>query len=71
MNYAKVDYCNYMTALGITVTPDQTGTTPSYFTKAYFAGENTSPTQYGGLVPIVAIYKIDWDAYNAAMGITG
>ncbi len=71
LNYAKVDYCNYMTALGITVTPDETTTTPTYFTKAYFAGENTSPTQYGGLVPIVAIYKIDWAAYNAAMGITG
>jgi dolichyl-diphosphooligosaccharide---protein glycosyltransferase len=69
-NYAEVTYCNTVANSGITITPDQTGTPPTYFKQAHFAGINISPTQYGGLVPIVAIYEIDWAAYNAAMGIT-
>jgi hypothetical protein len=71
MNYAEVQYCNTMSAIGYSISPDATTTTPTYFTEAYFAGLETSPGQYGGLVPIVAIYKIDWQAYYNAMGITG
>ncbi|MCJ7793830.1 hypothetical protein MUP42_02735, partial [Candidatus Bathyarchaeota archaeon] len=75
MNYAEVQYCNEMTtalsAQGYTFTPDATTTQPTYFTTAYFGGLETSPFQYGGLVPIVAIYKIDWQAYYAATGRTG
>ena len=70
LNYAEVHYANTMTSLGINVSPDQTTTQPTYFKFAYFAGEQTSPTQYGGLVPIIAIYEIDWAAYNADHGIT-
>jgi dolichyl-diphosphooligosaccharide---protein glycosyltransferase len=71
LNFAEVDYCNTISSqTGITITPDQTTTTPTYFQKAYFAGENISPAQYGGLVPIIAIYKIDWASYDAQMGIT-
>ena len=73
LNYAEVDYANTITAATnnqITVTPDQTTTQPTYFKKAYFAGINTSPSQYGGLVPIIAIYEIDWAQYNADHGIT-
>jgi dolichyl-diphosphooligosaccharide--protein glycosyltransferase len=70
LNYAEVRYANTMTALGVNVQPDQTTTTPTYFKEAYFAGIQTSPFQYGGLVPIIAIYEIDWAAYNADHGIT-
>ena len=70
LNYAIVHYANTMTSLGVTISPDQTTTEPTYFKYAYFAGEQTSPTQYGGLVPIIAIYEIDWAAYDAAHGIT-
>ena len=42
-----------------------TTTQPTYFKEAFFAGLNISPTQYGGLVPIVAIYRIDWATYDA------
>jgi dolichyl-diphosphooligosaccharide--protein glycosyltransferase len=70
LNYAVVHYANTMTNLGVNVSPDQTTTQPTYFKYAYFAGEQTSPTQYGGLVPIIAIYEIDWAAYDAAHGIT-
>jgi dolichyl-diphosphooligosaccharide--protein glycosyltransferase len=69
LNYAVVHYANTMTSLGVNVSPDQTTTQPTYFKYAYFAGEQTSPTQYGGLVPIIAIYEIDWAAYDAAHGI--
>ena len=64
----KYNTANTMTSFRnqITVTPDQTTTQPTYFKEAYFAGVNTSPTQYGGLVPIIAIYEIDWATYNAA-----
>ena len=47
--------------------PDHTATTPTYFKEAYVAGLNTGPHAYGGLVPLVAIYEIDWDAYNATI----
>ncbi len=73
LNYAEVQYCNTITQSTnnqITVTPDMTTTEPTYFQEAFFAGLNVSPTQYGGLVPIVAIYSIDWAAYDAANGIT-
>jgi dolichyl-diphosphooligosaccharide---protein glycosyltransferase len=73
LNFAEVQYCTTITAATnnqITVSPDMTTTTPTYFKEAYFAGLNVSPTQYGGLVPIVAIYSIDWAAYDAANGIT-
>jgi dolichyl-diphosphooligosaccharide--protein glycosyltransferase len=70
LNYAEVQYANTMTALGVNVQPDQTTTTPTYFKEAYFAGVQTSPFQYGGLVPIIAIYEIDWATYDAQHGIT-
>jgi asparagine N-glycosylation enzyme membrane subunit Stt3 len=74
MNYAEVDYTNQINqipGLGYTLSPDATTTIPTYFTKAYFAGETASPFQYKGLVPIVAIYEINYDAYYAATGATG
>jgi len=70
MNYAEVQYCNTMQALNVNITPDQTTTVPTYFKVANIAGIQTSPTQYGGLVPLIAIYEIDWAAYDAAHGIT-
>jgi hypothetical protein len=44
---------------------------PIYFKEAYFSGENTNPFAYGGIVPIVALYEIDWAKYNSDFGITG
>jgi dolichyl-diphosphooligosaccharide--protein glycosyltransferase len=71
MGWAKQRYAETMTNIGITIQPDFTSIAPTYFKEAYFAGLETSPFQYGGLVPIVAIYEIDWQAYYNAMGITG
>jgi dolichyl-diphosphooligosaccharide--protein glycosyltransferase len=58
---------------GVTVS-DQTGELPSFFTPAYISGLEADPQtvayQYGGLVPLVALYQIDWDAYYAATNST-
>jgi dolichyl-diphosphooligosaccharide---protein glycosyltransferase len=57
---------------GISVT-DQTAEAPTYFISEYIAGLEVTPQQsasYGLLVPIVALYKIDYAAWNAANGIT-
>jgi dolichyl-diphosphooligosaccharide---protein glycosyltransferase len=69
MNYAEARYAETQTQSGITVNADQTTTAPKYFVEAYFAGINTPPTTYGGLIPIVAIYKIDWASYYADQGL--
>jgi len=72
MNYAEVQYCNYWSSQ-VSITPSTTTTQPAYFTLTGgdIAGLETSPFQYGGLVPLVAIYKINYPAYNNATGATG
>jgi dolichyl-diphosphooligosaccharide---protein glycosyltransferase len=61
-------------ALNGVTTTDQVATVPSYITPAYIAGMEVNPStayyQYGGLVPLVALYKINWDAYNVATNST-
>jgi S-formylglutathione hydrolase FrmB len=51
------------------VTPTDSGyAQPKYFDEEFFSGEQLSPTdsqnKYGGLVPLVCLYKIDWAQYN-------
>ena len=54
------------------VQADEEGVEPTYFKEAYFAGENLSPVdasiKYGGLIPIIAMYEIDWESYYDAIG---
>jgi len=40
---------------------------PTYFDRAYFAGSSKSDVtaNYGGLVPLVCLYKINWERYYA------
>ena len=51
---------------------DAAGVQPTYFKEAYFAGENLNAidaaAKYSGLIPIVALYEIDWEAYYNATG---
>jgi len=51
---------------------DEAGVEPTYFKEAYFAGEDLNPVvasqSYGGLIPVVALYKIDWESYYNAIG---
>jgi dolichyl-diphosphooligosaccharide--protein glycosyltransferase len=54
------------------VVADEAGVQPTYFKEAYFAGENLNAidasARYGGLIPIVALYEIDWQTYYNATG---
>jgi hypothetical protein len=56
------------------VQPDTPGVEPEYFHEIYFSGENLSlaeaSSRYSGLIPIVALYEIDWQAYYDATGQT-
>jgi dolichyl-diphosphooligosaccharide--protein glycosyltransferase len=42
-------------------------TQPIYFDEEFFSGESLTPSDsqssYGGLVPLVCLYKIDWEKY--------
>jgi dolichyl-diphosphooligosaccharide--protein glycosyltransferase len=71
LNYAQVQYAQRTSAtIGTQIQADHTATAPTYFKEAYFSGIDVAPNTYGGIVPIVAIYSIDWAAYDAANGIT-
>jgi hypothetical protein len=34
-----------------------------YFTPEFIAGLDNDGSKYGGVVPLVCLYKIDWDKY--------
>jgi len=73
MSWAKQRWCDVS---GMSyVTPDETGIQPTYFNETYFAGEDVGITDvasiYGGLVPMVCLYEINWEAYyNATSPVT-
>jgi asparagine N-glycosylation enzyme membrane subunit Stt3 len=68
MSWAKQTWCD--TAGMSYVYPDEEGVEPTYFKEAYFSGAETnfysSAQNYGGIIPVVALYEIDWDAYYNA-----
>jgi dolichyl-diphosphooligosaccharide--protein glycosyltransferase len=53
------------------VTTNIGGIIPTYFSEAHFSGEETSPYKYGGIVPLIALYKINWAQYDADFNLTG
>jgi dolichyl-diphosphooligosaccharide--protein glycosyltransferase len=64
MSYGKQRWCDVN---GVT-NPDAAAVgTPKYFVEEFFSGETLSQSEssskYGGLVPLVALYKIDWQQY--------
>ena len=71
MSYAKQQWAD-ISGVPAGVTADEPGVQPTYFKEAYFSGEELNPvaasTKYGGLIPIVALYEIDWDSYYNATG---
>jgi hypothetical protein len=71
LNYAQAQYALRLTATGqYQAQADHTASTPTYFKEAFFSGIDVAPGTYGGIIPIIAIYEIDWAAYDAANGIT-
>jgi dolichyl-diphosphooligosaccharide--protein glycosyltransferase len=72
LSYAKQRWVD-VSGSAYNVVSDQTGVeAPTYFKEAYFAGENFNPLDAqattSGLIPVVALYEIDWDAYYNATG---
>jgi asparagine N-glycosylation enzyme membrane subunit Stt3 len=66
LSYTAQQYCDNTGGL---VQSTQTSVTPAYFKTEFIAGLDQSPYQYG-IVPLVALYKIDWAAYNNATSTT-
>jgi dolichyl-diphosphooligosaccharide--protein glycosyltransferase len=69
MSYAKQRWAE-VSGEAYGVPADETGVEPTYFKEAYFAGEELNPidasAKYGGLIPVVALYEIDWQKYYNA-----
>jgi len=65
MSWGKQRWCDQNL-----VSPDELGIEPEYFKEAYFAGLTLSPqdarNKYGGLVPLVCLYEIDWQKYYSS-----
>ncbi|MGQ9550996.1 MAG: STT3 domain-containing protein [Candidatus Bathycorpusculaceae bacterium] len=63
MSWGKQRWCEES---GYIVYPDESAVQPEYFKEAYFAGLTLSPYdvgKYGGIVPLVCLYEIDWQQY--------
>ena len=65
MGWAKNQWCSDKVA-----DPDeQYATKPTYFDEAFFSGKaltvDEAKNKYGGIVPIIALYKINWSLYEA------
>jgi dolichyl-diphosphooligosaccharide--protein glycosyltransferase len=68
LTWTEQQYCDNTGGL---ITPDKPGVQPTYFNETFISGLDTSPFAYGGIVPLVALYQIDWAAYNNATSTTG
>jgi len=67
--YKLMSYGRILWTIANGVTPtDSTYAQPKYFKEEFFSGETLSQadsqSKYGGLVPLVCLYKIDWQQYN-------
>lgn len=71
MSWAKQRWVE-VSGLPSGIIPDEEGVQPTYFKEAYFAGENLNAidasAKYGGIIPIIALYEIDWQKYYNATG---
>lgn len=56
-------YCNQT---GGIIAPYYEAVEPTYFKTKYIAGLDENFQRFGGVVPLVALYEIDWEAYNNA-----
>jgi hypothetical protein len=70
MSWGKQTWCN--TQGSGYILPDEAGVEPTYFKKAYFAGEERSfqnsyqVSSETWIIPLVCLYEINWDAYYNA-----
>jgi dolichyl-diphosphooligosaccharide--protein glycosyltransferase len=71
LSWAKQRWVD-VSGVSIGAVADEAGVEPTYFKEAFFAGESLAPVdasvKYGGLIPVIALYKIDWESYYNATG---
>ena len=68
LSWTEQQYCDNTGGL---VQPHAQGVQPTYFNVSYIAGLEQNPFEFNGLVPLVALYSIDWAAYNNATSTSG
>jgi dolichyl-diphosphooligosaccharide--protein glycosyltransferase len=70
LSWAKQSWVNKAYNDNFRVVSDEEGVEPTYFKQAYFSGLDLTATEayakYSGLIPVVALYEIDWNAYYNA-----
>jgi asparagine N-glycosylation enzyme membrane subunit Stt3 len=70
MSYAK-DRWGETVGTSAQITTNIGGVQPIYFKEKYFSGLDANSLSYGGIVPIVALYEINWELYDSDFGTTG
>jgi dolichyl-diphosphooligosaccharide--protein glycosyltransferase len=63
VSYTVQQYCD---KTGGMIQPYYEPVEPTYFKTAFIAGLDENFQRFGGVVPLVGLYEIDWDAYNNA-----
>ncbi len=71
MYSAASQYAQALTQAGLSVSTSWKATLPTYFTPVQIFGINTSPSQYGGLIPLIALYQVNYGLYYAKTGTKG
>jgi dolichyl-diphosphooligosaccharide--protein glycosyltransferase len=63
LTYTVKQYCDNFSGI---ITPYYDTVEPTYFKTKYIAGVDESFQRFGGVIPLVGLYEIDWAAYNNA-----
>jgi hypothetical protein len=66
MTWARHLYTESEIAQAINISLDEVAVEPSYFKPAFISGVNIDPFEYGGIIPLVALYEIDYESYYNA-----
>jgi len=63
MSWARQLYTESEPSQAAGVSPDEPGVEPKYLKPAFISGLDTSPFEYGGVIPLVALYEIDYESF--------
>ena len=66
MSWARQLYTESDAAISQGVVIDEFAVEPSYFNPAFISGVDISPFKYQGVIPLVALYEIDYESYYNA-----
>jgi len=66
MTWTRALYTESETAQSINILLDVVAVEPSYFKPIFISGVNVHPLKYGGVIPLVALYEIDYESYYNA-----